>query len=429
MTPLEGLLAVWLLLAVLPFFFAIAAGLSRLTHRRPPRRSDSVPTGPIDVVIPLKGVFADQESILTCILEQDYPDYRVIFVLESDNDSGVAVVDKLGKKYPHVRKVIAGMTVTCAQKNHNLLAGLRHARPESGILVFCDSTNFADPGWLTRFTAGVRSGEAEVLTTFRSFKPEPETLGGVCQAIYASFVLLLAASKPKPWGGATAIRRETFERLHVANMWAKTVVDDLVLGNTLEQSGVTVRMDPGNLLTSPLRNQTVRGFLRYLDRQILFPKFTNPGIWLATLLVYLNFTLAFTVSLCMGVLFVLGKVGTIPGLLACGYLIAMFGVALTLRRANPFSISLLKWLGYFVPSLYFHAFIVVRSVFRNYIDWHGRRYWPCRGGIILRVADAADVERVSSVCLSAPTADASAKVPPSLQERDPSVDLAPKVSK
>jgi ceramide glucosyltransferase len=383
MISFEGLLSVWLPVAVLPFILAIAAGMWRLREQRPEPHSNKASIEPVDVVIPLKGTFPDQATILSHMLEQNYRDYSVIFVLESERDPAVATVNQLVQKYQHARKVIGGVSVSSAQKNHSLLAGLRHVRPEARILVFCDSTNIAYPEWLERFTATVRNGEAEAVTTFRSFKPEPETLGAICQAIYGTFVLLLAATLPKPWGGATAIRRETFERLNVAEAWGKTVVDDLVLGNALERGGIAIRMDTGNLLTSPLHNQTVQGFLSYLDRQILFPKFTNPGIWLTMLIVYLNLTFAFLVSVGLVGLSAAGWLGVLPGLLGCGFFVTMLVVAEALRRVNRFRISAHKWLAYFVPCMFFHAFVVVRSIFRNHIDWHGRRYWPGKEGVIV----------------------------------------------
>ncbi|HMK34225.1 MAG TPA: glycosyltransferase [Desulfomonilaceae bacterium] len=384
MTFFQVFLAVWLLSGVIPFAMAIAAGMWRLAQKHPIDPPCQLPITPVDVLIPVKGTFPGQERILASMLQQSYPDYQVIFILESDDDPAAAVVDTLSRKYSHIRKVVGGISVTSAQKNYNLLVGLQHIRSETEILVFCDSTNIAHPNWLERFTAAARSREAEAVTTFRSFKPEPETIGSVCQAIYGTFVLLLAATVPKPWGGATAIRRETFERLRVSELWAKTVVDDLVLGNALQRGGVSLKMDTSNLLTSPLRNQTVQAFLSYLDRQILFPKFTNPGIWLAMLIAYLNFTFAFLVSLGVAGAFACGRAEGLPGICAWVFLAALVVVALVLRRVNPFRISLRNWLLYFIPALFFHAFIVVRSIFRNHIDWHGRRYWPGREGIILR---------------------------------------------
>ncbi len=284
----------------------------------------------------------------------------------------------LTEEYSHALEVIAGISVSCSQKNHSLVAGLRHIRPEAEILVFCDSTNIAHPDWLGRFTAPVRRGETQATTTFRSFEPEPETLGAVCQAIYGSFVLLLAASLPKPWGGATAIRRETFERLNVAEAWGKTVVDDLVLGNALERGGVAIKMDTGNLLKSPLLNQTVRGFLSYLDRQILFPKFTNPGIWLTMHVVYLNLTLTLTVSVVVAASSAVGCVGSVAGPARVRFLTSLLVVAVALRRVNPYGFSLHKWLRISFPCMFFHAFVVVRSIFRNHIDWHAEGTGPER---------------------------------------------------
>jgi ceramide glucosyltransferase len=386
MTSFEGFLSIWLPMAVLPFILAIASGLSRLRGQRSEPDPNEIPIEPIDVLIPLKGSFPDQEAILSPILEQGYSDYRVVFILESERDPAGKIVDRLVRKYPHARKVIGGISVSNAQKNHSLLAGLKHIRSEARILVFCDSTNIARRNWLERFTAPLRDGKAEAVTTFRSFKPEPETFGAVCQAIYGSFVLLLAATLPKPWGGATAIRRDTFERLNVADAWSKTVVDDLVLGNVLERNGVPVHMDPGSLLESPLRNQTIRGFLSYLDRQILFPKFTNPGVWLTMLIAYVNFVLVFLVSVCVAGLAAVGRLDAFAGFIATGFLVTLFVIAVTLRRVNPFGISLHKWLAYFVPCMFFHAFVVVRSIFRNHIDWHGRRYWPAKEGVIVLVS-------------------------------------------
>jgi ceramide glucosyltransferase len=281
--------------------------------------------------------------------------------------------------------VISGTAVLCAQKNHNLIAGLRSVKPDTEILVFCDSTNVADSGWLSRLTTPLRNGACQVITTFRAFRPGSVTMGAVCQAIYASFIRLLAAIKPTPWGGATAIRRDTFERINIVDMWSKTVVDDLVLGNALDRAGIKVCMDPHNLLKSPLPEQSVKGFLSYLDRQVLFPKFTNPGIWAATLVFHVNLTFALLLAVFMGMLFPAGLVGALCGWVSYGFLMVVALVAVVLRWTNPSRIPIKQWLVYFLPCIFLSAFVFVRSIFRNYIDWHGRRYWPGRGGVISRI--------------------------------------------
>jgi hypothetical protein len=288
------------------------------------------------------------------------------------------------------------MSNTCAQKNHNLVKGIAELRSETEIVVFCDSTNAAEPDWLKNFTAPLRAGEGEVVSTFRAFAPDPENLSGVCQAIYASFVLPLAISKPKPWGGATGIRRKTLESLNVAEAWSRTVVDDLVLGNILDRAGVKVLLDPVHLLRSPLKNQTFRGLVSYLDRQILFPKFTNPWIWITFLVSAVSLTGAAFLAAVNAVLFPMCYVESLVGWLSWGFLGASVFIVLQLRRSYPVPISWKKWMAAFFPTICLMCFLFVRSIFLDHVDWHGRRYYTGKGGVVLCTGFESGAERVGS---------------------------------
>jgi hypothetical protein len=341
---------------------------------------------PVDVLVPVKGSFPDSEAVFVSLLTQDHPDYRVVFIAESQDDPVTPLLESLCAQYPHAEKVISGPATACAQKNFNLVAGAKSLRPETRIIVTADSTNVAHRDWLRRLVRPIETSEKEVVTTFRTFLPDPETLGGICQAIYAAFVFLLQQFKPTPWGGATGIRRDTFEKLRVTEIWSRTVVDDLVLGNLLDRGGIPVVADAQNRLRSPLRNQTVAGFLAYLDRQILFPRFTNPGIWLGGMLYHLNATIALPVTVAIGlVLFPLGIANPVLGWVALGSLLGTAMVAVLLKRANPYPISLSSWLISFGPCLFLAAFIYLRSIFRSHLVWHGRKYWTGLGGEVRRV--------------------------------------------
>ena len=291
-------------------------------------------------------------------------------------------------KHAHAEKVISGLSFTCAQKNHNLVQATSNLRPETEILLFCDSTNAADPDWLERLTVPLRNGTAEVVTTFRAFDPKPETIGGVCQAMYAAFLVLLQVNKPTPWGGATAILRRTFDRLSVREAWSNTVVDDLILASVLDRAGVKIVVDAAALLKSPLQGQTVKGFLGYLDRQILFPKFTHPAMWMQSLFFIVNVTAAVFVTVTEALLFPLGLAGTGAAWASYVFLFSLILFVAALRRITSVSITFQSWMIGFFPCLTLSAYVFLRSVFRNHIDWHGRRYWPGRGGVVKKAHSA-----------------------------------------
>ena len=93
-----------------------------------------------------------------------------------------------------------------------------------------------------RFTRPLEDGTARVVTTHRAFNPVPRTFGGVAQAIYGSLITCLTSLRTMPWGGGTAILRETMENLNLPDAWSRTLNDDLVLGNILRRRGHHGRM-------------------------------------------------------------------------------------------------------------------------------------------------------------------------------------------
>jgi ceramide glucosyltransferase len=382
----------WLSLMGIGVSAAMVIGAwKRLGKRDCSASGDLIPRcGRLEILIPVAGSFPDQETILTTLLEQSYRPYEVMFIVESDADPANAVVDRLCHSHPRARKVVSGLASGCAQKNHNLIAGVGALRPDTEIILFCDSSNRADPDWLARFLGPLQTSEAEVITTFRVFHPEPETVGGVSQAMYAAFLRLFAVIKPTPWGGATAIRRATFDRLNVVAAWSRTVIDDLVLGNVLAKAVVKVHMDPCNLLTSPLSDQSLQGFLSYLDRQILFPKFTNPGLWITTVTGVTGLAFAVITGLLAGIAFALGGVSAPVGWVSLGFLSLVFANLLALWGINESPISLKNWLLAFFPCISCAAFLCVRSIFMNHIDWHGRRYHTGKEGIVRLISRLND---------------------------------------
>jgi ceramide glucosyltransferase len=378
----------WFLFTIIPPVVYIILGAIRIGLASKRERGRTTANFPlVEILIPIKGVLTNQEKMLESVLQQDYPSYDVVFLIESEEDPACSLVDSLSGRYPHARKLITGIAGMCGQKNHNLVQGIKHLSPGAEVIVFCDSNNVVDVHWLERFTEPVRSGASEVVTTFRAFDPRPATIWGICQAIYAAFLLILIANKPKPWGGATAITRSAFHRLDVIEEWSRNVIDDLALGNILDKAGIPVLLDPLSLVASPLPNQSLSGFIYYLDRQILFPKWTNPIIWAIILLFQLSIAAVTVCAAIVAILFPLGLTGQVLGWASYCSLIVIFASAMLFWSMNPSRIPIWSWLISYLPFILVTAFVLARSVFRDYIEWRGKRYYLGKGGVVLCVED------------------------------------------
>ena len=94
------------------------------------------------------------------------------------------------------------------------------------------------------------------------------------------------------WGGSTAIRRTTFERLNVSERWRGTVSDDFTLTHILKQAKLPIHFTP-NCLVASVGDCDFRELLEFTTRQIKITRVYASHLWLALLLGSAHFTLAF----------------------------------------------------------------------------------------------------------------------------------------
>ncbi|MFH0960593.1 MAG: glycosyltransferase family 2 protein [Pseudomonadota bacterium] len=343
------------------------------------------PLCPVQVFVPIKGSSHQSGQILQTLLVQDYPNYKVTFIVEDKSDPAFETLENFCNKYSNAEIFFSGKASESGQKNLGLAKAASISNDDVEIFVFCDSTNSADANWLSRITYPVRIGNVEVCTTFRSFSPNAGNLAGILQALYATTIFALMTVAPKPWGGGTIIRRKTFDRLNVPQIWLKTVVDDLTLGNILDKARVKIHVSPENYLLSPLQNQSIKGFLSFLDRQILFPKFTNPWIWRFTVLGNISLSFSMWLSSCGLALYAFGNLGARYAVVGAIFWAGILLITSLLRIINKPKLPIVKSLIGIPILICVSTLISIRSIFLNHIDWHGVRYFCGEGGKVIRI--------------------------------------------
>lgn len=366
--------------------FLLIFGLLKLVLAGNSRSQPSpmLPAPLIQVLCPVKGVSDCQDIVLRSLLDQSYSNFIVTFIIEDEFDPIRPLLQRLLADFPNVEVLISGATNLCGQKNHGLAFAAERLRPETEIVVTCDGNSIAGSDWLDSMSRPIRQGTASAVTTFRTFNPRPATLAGVCQAIYGAFLSLLIAIAPKPWGGSTAIKRGVFDRLNVSKYWRQTVVDDLVLGNVLSDSRVKIFFSLESVMETPLTSQSFSGFLGFIDRQILFPKFTNPGVWISSMIWQFMLSISFLASLWIVGTAFFHFSASLDVLASVFFLFAFFGAMLILNGIHPHSVPKSAWLVSAFPLMALLTYVYLRSLFLDYIDWSGKRYHCGQRGLVTR---------------------------------------------
>jgi ceramide glucosyltransferase len=339
------------------------------------------------IIVPLTGNSPEMKACLKSLLTQDYPNFETILVTRDLEDPATPLVRDLLAGHRQARHLLSGPATTCSQKNHNILAGLAALDDSVDILVFCDSTHQAPPHFLRDLVRPLHTGEAVLTTGFHRIAAGDFRLGtlGMLQINLVLHLMHGFARIVHPWGGATAIRRSTFEAGGIRRLWSENVVDDLSMGAHLLRSGIRVKSVATAVLTTNLAGQTVTGWVEWLTRQLLYLKYCLPGYWLGFSLAVclLLAPVLAAVLACLGGL--LGLVSAPAALTSAGFLLLLTGVGAWYRTLVPQRIPLRPWLAAFYGAIAITCWSYLKTWCTDTISWRGISYRVTWGGRVRQV--------------------------------------------
>jgi len=256
------------------------------------RRRRSCPRGtytpPAAVVIPCKGVDAGFDANLDRFLNQDYPDYQVVFTVATADDSAYRQIqERLEARFAsgvtcngRASLVVAGVTEQRGEKVNNPLRGVERVDQVAQVLVFADIDAAPSTNWLRSLVAPLASSQLTVSTGFRWCLPGAGFASRLRAAWDTSIATMMGDHDHNfAWGGSMAMRANDFHKLGIAERyWANTVSDDLSLSRAVREAGGKIAFEPRCLVASREESSQWE-FLRWSTRQIIITRVYTPLPW------------------------------------------------------------------------------------------------------------------------------------------------------
>jgi ceramide glucosyltransferase len=274
------------IIALIQGLLSLRDGLLSARHIRTfrPRafRHDSV-----IVFCPCKGVDYDFEKNIRSLLDQDYPNYRVQFIVESQTDEAHAALSRLGV----ASILVAGRATDCGQKVHNLTYAVGHAGT-ADIYVFCDSDAFFQRRWLSTLIAPL--GPTNVSTGYRWYAAVRFNLPTLLRSAWNASVVTALGDHGRnfTWGGSMAMYRTTFERLKILQSWRGSVSDDFAVTTAAHRAGIRIDFVPECLVPS-YGECSWPELLEFTTRQVTITRVYHPRLWWTACVGQLIFNTAF----------------------------------------------------------------------------------------------------------------------------------------
>ncbi len=242
------------------------------------------------VIVPIKNASALSEEFLRRLKNQAYPDYRIIAAVESKSDPAFSLLSAAaGDSGASIVTIVAGPAEHGGQKVWNLLASLAAIKADDEIVVFTDADTLPTPEWLARLVSALTDAGYDAVTGYRWIVPTDGRLSSaVVAAANASIVTLprIPAIINLCWGGTTALRHETLDRIGIANFWRGAISDDLQMTRALGAAGCAIFSPRQSLLLSPIAMDWREAFA-FGTRQYRMLLIHAPSLWLFAALVTL----------------------------------------------------------------------------------------------------------------------------------------------
>ena len=213
---------------------------------RKPGESDRSYQPPVTVVLCLRGCDPSLRECLSALLDQDYKEYRLLCVLDSQRDPATKIIAEF-KQDPRLQQLISPATDNvCSLKCNSLVTAFEQL--EDRIAVLVDADTVPDKHWLSDLVAPLSEKDVVAASGNRWFVPVDRRIGS-----YVRYLWNMAAAPQMDafkitWGGSLALKVGFVKTSGLLDAWRKSLFEDASVAGFAQRSGKRVQMLPQLLL-------------------------------------------------------------------------------------------------------------------------------------------------------------------------------------
>ena len=248
----------FLAIAAIPFIYYLIAIYSSWRYfNQPVETPDPEFHPPVSNLKPMRGLDPEAYENLSSFCRQDYPDYEIIFCIDSDDQAVISVIDQLKTNFPErrIRVLYGSGRIATNDKVAKLARLVQEAAHE--VVVISDSDVRVRPDYLRHVTAPLRDPKIGAVTCFytpteiHTFTDHLQT-AGMTSDFYAGVLVAWQLDGIKFALGTTIATTKA----HLAGFGGYASIenqpaDDLLVGRLIAEQGYEVVLLPYVIETVP----------------------------------------------------------------------------------------------------------------------------------------------------------------------------------
>ena len=390
----EAAIGFSVLLALLAFYqVVLSVGLVVCTRPRPPASIADGELPPVAVLMAMRGADPDLAEGLRRLMQQDYPDYELHIVVDSEQDPAWPIVQQIKEETQatHVRVApLRDRADNCSLHCSSLVQLAEELDDSRQVFVLADSDVVGHEQFLRELVTPIVAEDAAATSGNRWYMPPEARIGSLVRYVWNAAAMLSMFWCRIPWGGTFAGRTSDLRESDLIDKWRHALAVDAPIYNSWRRVKSRSRFVPSLIMV----NREECGFRAnfvFVSRQLLWSRLYQPASFWFPVVAH-----AFVTSAALATAVGLAIVGLVTtawpaaawslgGLAA--YLVAM-GLSLAMleyrvrqvARSRGESTSWLSWkvlakLLFAIPlTQCVHLAAVTVVLLKKRIDWRGVTY-------------------------------------------------------
>jgi len=379
-----------------------ARGLFRyLSRQRSEPATDRNNLPKAAVILALRGPDPRLSETLQALMAQDYPDFLIQVVVDSDTDPVLNDVLKAQASSGQIQvSVLRNPGSNCSLKCSSLIQAVNDLQPDVELVAFIDGDVVPHSRWLSELAGPIADGKADVTGGNRWYLPPDAALGSYVRYFWNAGFMREMWVQGAPWAGTMALKRTTINRIGLLDAWSSAMSVDATLHRCLNAHQQRFRL-VGSLIMANRESISVSQFHNWVTRQMAVIRYTashtvrSVQVHVATMLLIHLLAVGTAAAAFIGGEF---ERGCLAMLILTGYWFALgcavsvheykIRTSLQLRGEDTRWITPLKALLWFPGIILTHWVLIygiLKSLRMTAVNWRGIRYQLLSNGRVRMV--------------------------------------------
>ena len=241
-------------------------------------------TPPARVILCLRGADPFLDRCLRGLASQDYPNYKVLIVVDSPQDKAMPQVENLLKEYGEARVEVLirdRLLPYCSRRASSLFCGLSRVPSEVEVIAMCDADAIPHPTWLRELVNPLQDPLTVAASGNRWYAPTILSKGGICRYNWNALAYRAMHRYRIPWCGSLAMRGDLFRDPEFQECLQHAFSEDTALAGFLANKKQHAKPIVSLIMLNE-ENCGLRNFWGFLVRQMLAARLHHPH-WKAIL--------------------------------------------------------------------------------------------------------------------------------------------------